>query len=201
MLRFILIILSQVILLVQLHAKIKTIHVFVALCDNEHQGIVPVPERIGNGKDPKQNLYWGAGYGVKNFLKVKTNDWTFIKNLDPKNDTILERSLFKHNTESIYLLADAYDGEFIKTCTQDLLKSANGQKPLNILQQDYLLGFGGCFDLAAYVGHDGLMEFDISISYQEKPKPAKDLIIFACSSQYFFQEEVEKSGLNCLISG
>ena len=41
------------------------VHVTVALCDNEHQGIVPVPRAIGNGKDPRNNLYWGADYGVK----------------------------------------------------------------------------------------------------------------------------------------
>ena len=38
----------------------RVVHVFVALCDNEHQGIVPVPARIGNGEDPDNNLYWGA---------------------------------------------------------------------------------------------------------------------------------------------
>jgi hypothetical protein len=27
--------------------------VIVALCDNLHQGIVPVPKAIGNGQDPR----------------------------------------------------------------------------------------------------------------------------------------------------
>lgn len=31
----------------------KTIHVYVALCDNVYQGIVPVPKAIGNGDDPR----------------------------------------------------------------------------------------------------------------------------------------------------
>ena len=31
-------------------------HVIVALCDNESQGIVPVPARLGNGHDPGSNL-------------------------------------------------------------------------------------------------------------------------------------------------
>src|SRR5688572_31348119 len=46
----------------------RTIHIFVALCDNKYQGIVPVPAGIGNGQDPKNNLYWGAGYGLKSFF-------------------------------------------------------------------------------------------------------------------------------------
>gem|GEM_PF-2135803 len=40
--------------------KIRTIHVCVALCDNEHQGIVPVPKTLGDGHDPANNLYWAA---------------------------------------------------------------------------------------------------------------------------------------------
>ena len=47
----------------------KVVHVFVALCDNKNQGIVPVPEKIGNGQDANLNLYWGCGYGVRTFFK------------------------------------------------------------------------------------------------------------------------------------
>ena len=38
----------------------RLVHVFVALADNAHQGIVPVPAALGNGDDAAQNLYWGA---------------------------------------------------------------------------------------------------------------------------------------------
>lgn len=44
---------------------VKSIQVFVALCDNVNQGIVPVPAALGDGEDVKNNLYWGARYGVK----------------------------------------------------------------------------------------------------------------------------------------
>jgi hypothetical protein len=37
----------------------RTIHVFVSLADNQNQGIVPVPARLGNGLDATHNLYWG----------------------------------------------------------------------------------------------------------------------------------------------
>ena len=144
-------------------AQTKTIHVFVALCDNVNQGIVPVPAKIGNGQDPSRNLYWGAGYGVKNFFKVKTDDWELIESIETQNDTILERVLFKHKTRDAFILADAYDGEFIKTCTIDMLKSANGQSPLYIPYENQLIAFGGCSDLIAYTGHDGLMDFNIDL--------------------------------------
>jgi hypothetical protein len=49
-------------------------HVFVALADNAHQGIVPVPAVLGNGDDPERNLYWGAAFGVRTFFK-KSAEW------------------------------------------------------------------------------------------------------------------------------
>ena len=35
----------------------RVVHVFVALADNHHQGIVPVPAKLGNGDVPSDNLY------------------------------------------------------------------------------------------------------------------------------------------------
>ena len=53
-----------------LQAAPRTVHVFVALADNQNQGIVPVPAALGNGRDPQRNLYWGAAYGLKTFFKA-----------------------------------------------------------------------------------------------------------------------------------
>ena len=55
----------------------KLIHLVVALCDNQFQGIVPVPARIGNGDDPANNLYWGAAFGVETFFR-KAKEWSLL---------------------------------------------------------------------------------------------------------------------------
>lgn len=34
------------------------VHVFVPLCDNDNQGIVPVSASLGDGQNLKTNLYW-----------------------------------------------------------------------------------------------------------------------------------------------
>ncbi|WP_299606826.1 hypothetical protein [uncultured Aquimarina sp.] len=182
------------------YGQTKTIHVFVALCDNANQGIVPVPERIGNGQDPKNNLYWGAGYGVKTFFKVKTKDWTLIRKITAKDANILERLLFKHATKDVYLLADAYDGAKIKTTIEDFLKSSNGQSPLEIEENSRTLHFGGNADLLAYVGHDGLMDFDVSIDYEDSSSTSKkDVIILACFSKAYFSPEIKKAKANPIL--
>ena len=95
--------------------SVKTIHTFVALCDNENQGIYPVSKDLGNGQSPRLNLYWGALYGVKTHFEKSTSDWSFVKS--EKHDSILlERVIFKHKTKNVYMVADAYNGMFIKKC-------------------------------------------------------------------------------------
>src|SRR5262245_46059051 len=58
----------------QYDTTIQAIHIFVALCDNKYQGIVPVPAAIGNGQDPDNNLYWGCGFGIRTYFK-KSSEW------------------------------------------------------------------------------------------------------------------------------
>ena len=65
----------------------KTIHIFVALCDNKYQGIVPVPEKIGNGQDPDSNLYWGCAFGVRTYFK-KSKEWKFVESRKLKSEKL-----------------------------------------------------------------------------------------------------------------
>ena len=186
-------------LIVNSVAQEKTIHVFVALCDNKHQGIVPVPNTLGNGKDPNHNLYWGAAYGVKTYFSNRTSDWRLIKTLKSEDPNILERLVYKHTTKEVYILADAYDGEKIKTCVENFLKTSNGQLPINISHNSKILKFGGQAELIAYVGHDGLMEFSVDIDYNKDVKKIKDLIILACYSKEYFSPEIKKANANPIL--
>ena len=179
--------------------QIKTIHIFVALCDNTYQGIVPVPSKLGNGKDSRNNLYWGAAYGVKSYLKYKTADWKLVKSYKSENPFVLERLLFKHRTETVFLLADAYDGEKIKDCTIDFIKAANRQNSDRVLYQSLSLNFGGDSDLVAYVGHDGLMDFNVNIDYKINHKNKMDVIILACYSKRYFSPKIRKAKANPIL--
>ena len=177
----------------------RTIHIFVALCDNQFQGIVPVTDELGNGKDPNHNLYWGAAYGVKSYFRYRTDDWELVESYESENPFILERILFKHSTDDVYILADAYDGEKIKDCTIDFIKATNNQNPLRIPYDSLDLNFGGEADLVAYVGHDGLMDFTISINYQISTQDQTDVIILACISKDYYSPEIEKANANPIL--
>lgn len=176
----------------------RTIHVFVALCDNVNQGIVPVPKNLGNGQNPRTNLYWGALYGVKTHFK-RSKDWTYIKSLKSNNSKILERVLFKHKTSNTYLLADAYDGKFIKNTTIDFLEATAGNNSEMIKHNNIDLNFGGNSNLLSYVGHDGLMEFNVKGNFKPKNKIKRDAIILACISKDYFKQYLKTTKANPLV--
>jgi hypothetical protein len=186
------------ILFSQTETDIKTIHVYVALCDNINQGIVPVPKKIGNGQDAKNNLYWGALYGVKSYFK-RSKDWTLVSTeLNPEIH-ILERLLFKHKTTNTYLLADAYDGKYIKNTTVDFLEANAGNNSLKLKHKETDLCFGGDANLLAYIGHDGLMEFEVKGNFTPINNNKREAIILACISKGYFKPYLEKTKSNPLV--
>lgn len=178
---------------------IRTIHVFVALCDNKYQGIVPVGKSIGNGQDPANNLYWGCDNGVKTYFRKKSSDWTLIQTQTKISDTILERLLFKHKTQNVYLLAEAYNGKFIKQTTIDFLDAAGGNNVKEFINDKDSLYFGGSSNLVAYIGHDGLMDFKLPLQRPSLNTGKRETIILACYSQYYFSSHIKNSGATPLL--
>jgi len=175
----------------------KTIHILVALCDNENQGIVPVPERMGNGQDPNNNLYWGAAYGMKTYFK-RSEEWKLLSLRKP-NDTILERAIYKHETKNYYLVADAYDGRYIKNTTEQFLKSCYGMVKDTVKIGDRTLGIAGNSKMLGYIGHDGLMEFEITTPLKKADELERNVIILACVSKEYFAPYLAKANVNPLV--
>ena len=179
--------------------SVKTIHVFVALCDNRYQGIVPVPASIGNGQDTKNNLYWGAGYGIKAFFGKKSTEWELIVTQVIPVEHILERLLLKHRSKNIFLLADAYDGQYIRQTTVDFLFASSGKKEVAMENKGKKIYFGGASNLIAYVGHDGLMDFSINQNFEGTSDKKREAIILACYSKRFFSPHLEQTGASPLL--
>lgn len=175
----------------------NTIHIFVALCDNKYQGIVPVPAKIGNGQDPDNNLYWGCGYGIRTYFK-KSKEWKLLKT-QSLHSVKLERLVFKHATKDFYLIADAYDGQYIDRCITDYLNSSCGKLKDTLHIENKTIGIAGNSKLTAYIGHDGLMDFNLSGSYQNTDKLRRETIILACYSKKFFSLYLSQANINPLV--
>lgn len=185
----------------QTAAAPKIIHVYVALCDNDSQGIVPVPKKIGNGNDPDNNLYWGCGYGVRTFFK-NSAEWQLLRKDKNPRTSILERCIYKHKKHNTYLVADAWKGAKIKDCTVQFFNSASGNATdtvnVNHNGQQQLLDLQSA-SLVCYVGHDGLMDFNLDSYPAKKGTDKKDVIILACGSRIYFKEGIRAAGANPLL--
>ncbi len=176
---------------------VKVIHIFVALCDNKYQGIVPVPAKIGNGQDPNNNLYWGCGFGIKTYFK-KSAEWKLLQS-EKVSGVVLERLIFKHVSKNVYLVADAYHGKEIQQCTKDFLKSNSGDLKNTLQIGDKTLGINGNSNLVAYIGHNGLMDFQLDETYVNTDNKSRDCIILACKSKNYFTSYIKNSKSNPIV--
>lgn len=176
----------------------RVIHVFVALCDNRYQGIVPVPAGIGNGQNPASNLYWGASLGVKSYFK-KQPEWKLVKTEQPTGDTLLERIIFKHATENCWLVADAYNGKEIKECTIQFLQAASGNRADSVSVNNNKIYCGASASLVAYIGHNGLMDFTLDKTFPAADTEQRQAVILACISKRYFAPLLKTTGAKPLL--
>ena len=167
----------------------RVVHVLVALADNQHQGIIPVPATLGNGRDPQRKLYWGAAYGVKTFFKA-SKEWELIWSGRPSKEAILERCIFKHQEKDVFLVADAYEGSQIKSAVSDFLSAAAGKATEKVHIEgnstELSISIGGDADLIVYVGHDAFMDFQIPPIAGSEGSKRRRTIVLACASKSFF---------------
>ncbi len=184
----------------------RVVHVHVALCDNEHQGIVPVGKVLGDGKDPEHNLYWGAGYGVKTFF-ARSAEWTELAVGTPPKAPVLRRAAFlsKKLSPPVLVIADAYDGERIDVALADFLGAAAGKRKLSVVvtgkEITYTAEGGSAADLVAWVGHDALMDFAVKSPPKLTPGDAhpEGAIVLACMSQKYFSPPLRAAGTEALL--
>jgi hypothetical protein len=183
-------------------ASPRVVHVFVALADNQHQGIVPVPAALGNGSDPVRNLYWGAAFGVKTYFKA-SEDWQLLWSGRTGKDAILERCVFKSRKDDVYLVADAYEGSQIKLAVTDFLSAAAGiakeQFSKETASGDVSLRIAGEADLIVYVGHDAFMDFQIPPIAGTKGTKVRRTIVLACASKPYFGPYIRQTGASPLL--
>ena len=141
-------------------------------------------------------------YGVRTFIK-NSADWELVKTVKNPKNGVLERCVFKHKDGNVYMVADAYQGKEIKQATIDFLDAAAGKAKdplkLQIDKHDVSINTSGASDLVVYIGHNGLMDFELS----EYPKGKSDnnikVIILACASKQYFTGAIKKANASPLL--
>ncbi len=157
---------------------------------------------MGNGLDAEHNLYWGAAAGVKTFF-ARSRDWTLIQCVQKPKIQVLERCIFQHRAADVYLVADAYRGDEIRQAILDFFNAAAGatQESINLppASPARSLAVSGASNVVAYVGHDGLMDFQLPVIPHKKNDSHRDAIILACASKQYFAEALRASGAYPLL--
>lgn len=120
---------------------------------------------------------------------------------------ILERLVFKNTSDDVYLVADAYDGKYIKDATRDFFdysvgtnQNSNNQITLN----KQSISAGSKADLVVYIGHNGLMDFSMSASnvtdnQLKQTNKQRKAAVFACKSQQYYSPQLAKTGIQPLV--
>jgi len=154
-----------------LRAEPAHLHVFVSLADNKSQGIIPVPPKIGNGDDAEHNLYWACDEALPPVFKASSS-WKLASRLPNPSPEIVERLVFTHKSGNWELTADGYRGTAMRACIGDFFAALASDEP-NL-------------PLVAYIGHDGLMDFQLPAEATAKRGPGRDAIVLCCKSADFF---------------
>lgn len=179
------------------------IHAVVALCDNENQGIVPVPKTLGNGRDPASNLYWGAAFGLRTFFQHRSG-W---KRAGPGpsaphviESVVLEKTFARGSLGvSATLIAEAWDGQYLREAIEHFLLLAAGQDPAPISSANPAAAAGPAH-LVVFVGHNGLLDFSVGPGPQRrKTAPPMSSIVLACASKPTFGPLLERGGSHPLL--
>jgi hypothetical protein len=151
-------------------------------------------------------LYWGALYGVRtHFAK---HGWEQLAVEKPADARVLERSVFfselrrGERSVPVYVVADAWDGAQIEPAIRAFLEMSAGRASARIEAKRgdaaIALAAGGGAQLVAFVGHDGLMDFEVPAPARGEG-PARSAIVLACSSKAYFSEHLARAGAHPLL--
>lgn len=175
--------------------RAKRVRIIVCLADNKNQGIVPTTAALGNGQNARNNLYWGALYGVKSHFrqhemwktgasgKAETHQSEHI--IDTGHFALIQPPF---SNDQCFISAEAWDGKFMKQAIRAFY--------------DSLANTDGGPDLIIFVGHNVLMDFRLFAPIPSAETKTKNLtrnraaMVFACNSADYFTDTIRNYGVN-----
>lgn len=167
------------------------VHVYIPLCDNENQGIVPTSASLGDGFSLRTNLYWATRTGTKRFFQ-NHNEWKMIYDRKDIDTNVLERVVFErsYSDTKVYLVADAYRGDRMQETVNDFLAAlSNNRKDSILIDSSLIVPAAGDADLIMFNGHNGMMDNIHVEEWKNKTNKQTDAVVNACVSADYFTEE------------
>jgi hypothetical protein len=148
---------------------VVTVH--VALCDNGT--IWCGNQRLGNGDNPRTNLYWGGAAGLTAYFRVRRG-WKRVHRDAGDGRVVLERVVYRRRVRlpsaawqrlgvrrpfDIYLVALAYRGKHIARAARSFIRQVSQPRGARLrLAGGLTLRTGGLGHVVGYAGHNYLMD-------------------------------------------
>ena len=178
------------------------VHVTVALCSNDQIDCgSAIAGRAGN---LSHNVYWGAIFGARRFLEMKSSGWQRLS-LGKVDDTILERAVYRRTipakrwgldrqqpVEQLVVL-DAVHGQRIDQAVTGFWKGATGGETLTLDGRGEL-----AVHVAGYVGHNRLMD-GLDLPDHAASDRAIPSFVLACYSEQYFGKKLRRAGSRPLV--
>lgn len=161
------------------HAAARTVGVFVALADPKHTGIEALPPSLGDGDNAEINLYWGNDEGFKGTFD-RSKRWKLVsKNETPGAEVVLSTRTYRSADGTVEIVARAYRGSQMQRCIEDY---------------EGAVAHGG-YDAVVFIGHDGLMDFQLPPPQRAEGQSKRpDCIALCCMSERYFKERLIAAG-------
>ena len=87
----------------------------------------------------------------------------------------------------------------MKQTIADFFGAVSGNKLENIEADGKTLQIFGSANLVAFVGHNGLMDFDLENQPAKNDEENRDAVILACASRNYFSTPLKKTGANPVL--
>lgn len=176
------------------------IHLLVPLCDNDNQGIVPVNKQLGDGTNLKTNLYWGAGYGIKSYFKLKVKWHLDTSILNPEKG-ILERVVFSKTmgAKKVFIVADAYRGDQMNNCMRNYFNFLAGSNKDSLKIGKKFIPYKSNAHLLIFNGHNGLMDTTLN-AVNSIDQVQRKAAVIACASKFYFPDYFKYTKTQAVIT-
>ena len=185
------------------------VQVHVPLCDNDI--LACGNAKLGDGDNPKTNLYWATTPGFGAWFTRKKSGWKQV--LDGDGDTVgdddvLDVRVYARTVTApaawrkagapkkftVYVVAEAWRGEAIDRALDAYAADLYGSTARSLTLDDgTVIDAGGAARIVAYVCHNRLMDLESYTWPSSSASSPKGTLAIACHTAAYMEEDVPAS--------
>jgi hypothetical protein len=190
--------------------------IYVALCDNDAQGIVKVKrQRLCRGDDPDRNLYWAAAGGLLATLRAAR--WQRVSLAYFADGNLAVKAVWRKRFTpagqlrakgvlapfDAFIVGLGYRGSRIREAMMDYLRAVNRDDPGAEAVGELGLSDGGASHVVGYIGHDYFYDVDdwqplLALRRGDSTLP-KGAFALSCTGHRLIRPAIQRDNVHILL--